>query len=456
MTATVARATPELRQIPIRDLVLSKHNPRTDVGDLSELEASIRVQGVLEPLIVVREDGHFAVVAGSRRLAAARKAQLVEVPAIVRDLSEEEQAAIALIENLQRTDLSPLEEARGYRSWLDLTKKTQAELAKQIGKAPSTIANALRLLEAPKPVQDALADGRITAAHARVALSVPEKALPLLDLRAGASVKQLEDQARVAQRSLGAYEKLKAEVERARAAGKTVTWDRDDREVWLGGGEFSLEAMFGKAPARIAGRLSAGQDWYGQVSTKTHTTVCDCTAVAIHGSGGLEPVCISPTGWKKAEAIARKNAGRAPRSERKKAQTAEQKRKAAERALKLSEKSADQALSEVVASKFGARPQKIDARFTKGGIDGEPARLALFGFAAGRSLRGKTWKVELWKKIAALPLRSVREKVAQLAVANAFAEIRYAGHYGGPNNSATIRRLVDAHYSSRGRKAAKR
>lgn len=140
-------ATGELKQIRLADLKVHDLNPRSDVGDLSELEASIRANGVLEPIVVVRSNGHYEIVAGSRRAAAAKRAQLVEIPAVVRDMDERQIAAAALVENLQRKDLAPLEEAEGYQRYIELTGASQADLAKAVGKAPSTIANALRLLD---------------------------------------------------------------------------------------------------------------------------------------------------------------------------------------------------------------------------------------------------------------------------------------------------------------------
>jgi ParB/RepB/Spo0J family partition protein len=455
----------EVQEIPISQTTVSSRNPREQKFSGEEFDGlveSVRAQGVIQPVIAVRENGHFEVVDGSRRLAAAKRAGRTTIPAIVRELeiTEQEVAEIALTANLQRKDLTPLEEARGYKGWLDLTKKTQAELAKRVGKAPSTIANALRLLDAAPAIQKALEKGDITAAHAKVAMSVPEKALGLVDLKKDVSVHELEEQAREAQRSFTAVERIRAAIAKAEASGKVVTWQTrsqygDHRAtIWLGGIEVDVARTFGEPKKKLAGILGRG---YNVVERATHDIDCTCDAVALNSNGDLVAACVSPTGWKKAQARARENMGRATPAQRKKAKTAEQRRKDAARDLKTSQKTAASALESPDRWR-SVDPKKIDERYLRGGLAGEPARLALFGKAARVSGRGKVWKVELWKKITAMPLKDVRERVARLAVASAFGEIRYAGSYGGPPVSATIRRLVEEHYAPRKakKKGAKR
>lgn len=460
----------ELREIPLADLKIHAATPRTDVGDLSDLVASIKERGVQEPILVVAENGHFAIVAGRRRFEASKKAGRTTVPAIVRDLTPEDVATVALIENLQRKDLAPLEEAEAYRAWLTLTGKSQRDLAAAVGKDESTISNTLRLLEAPKPVKDALAKGHITAAHARAAMSVPESGLSQLDLTKSVSVHELEEQARRAKRAAGVIDKLGEAIAKAEAAGKVVTWakDRHRDEIYVNGVEIDIEKAFGKPKKALAGMLSSGGYGYSTITRAQHDEVCECEAVAIGYQGQLEPACISPTGYKKAEAKARASYGRAAPAKRKKQKTAEERRKEAERDTKAAIREADEALNFKKLRTYHPLKTNVAPALLKGGLAGEPARLVLFGEVIGNSSgsnKSKTWEVELWKKIAKLPLKTVREYVARWAVAAALEEIRGTNRlkgYGtsgaplGTNNAATITQLVNAHFGVKATKKAKR
>ncbi|MFQ3620332.1 MAG: ParB/RepB/Spo0J family partition protein [Spirochaetales bacterium] len=156
-------------------LVPNPHQPRKEFSQeaLEELAASIRSKGVLQPLLVEKQsDNSYLIIAGERRYRAAQLAGLSEVPVIVRSFSEEEKLEIALIENLQREDLTPIEEAKAYRAVMDSAGLSQEELSERIGKNRSTIANSLRLLKLPEDMQEALHKGEITAGHARAILSV--------------------------------------------------------------------------------------------------------------------------------------------------------------------------------------------------------------------------------------------------------------------------------------------
>ncbi len=139
---------------------------------LAELADSIREQGVLQPILVESGDDGYTIVAGERRYRAALMAGLVEVPVIVRSLTREERLEIGLIENVQREDLTPIEEAEAYRSLMNTFKVSQEEISKRVGKKRSTVANALRLLNLPDEMQRALSTGALTAGHARAILSV--------------------------------------------------------------------------------------------------------------------------------------------------------------------------------------------------------------------------------------------------------------------------------------------
>jgi ParB family chromosome partitioning protein len=155
-------------------------NPRQprvefDEGALADLVASVRAQGVLQPLLVRRlESGDFELIAGERRLRAAERAGLTHVPVFVRDTSDVESLEMALVENVQRDDLSPLEEATAYQRLIHEFGHTQEEVAERVGKSRPAIANALRLLRLPESIKLDLARGRLTAGHARVLLSIDD------------------------------------------------------------------------------------------------------------------------------------------------------------------------------------------------------------------------------------------------------------------------------------------
>jgi ParB family transcriptional regulator, chromosome partitioning protein len=161
----------EQRLLSIDQLHSSGHNPRKifDTIELVELVQSIREKGLLQPIIARpdHERGGFEIVAGERRWRAAQKAALHTVPVIVRDLSDQEAAEFALIENVQRTDLNPIEEASGYSELIERFGYTQEQVAEVIGKSRSHLANTLRLLRLPGSVQALLQDGRLTSGHAR-------------------------------------------------------------------------------------------------------------------------------------------------------------------------------------------------------------------------------------------------------------------------------------------------
>jgi len=164
----------ELR-LPLDQLKANPNQPRRvfDEDALQELAASIREHGVIQPVVVeTTADGGYLIVAGERRCRAARIAGLREVPAVVRNYSDERRLEVALIENVQRMDLNPIEEAAAYRNLMELTGLSQEEVAARVGKNRSTVANALRLLKLPEDVQGALAAGQLTPGHARSILSV--------------------------------------------------------------------------------------------------------------------------------------------------------------------------------------------------------------------------------------------------------------------------------------------
>jgi len=187
-----------VRPIPLDLLEPSPFQPRMAVEPeaLNELAASIRARGILQPLLVrphPEEPQRFQIIAGERRWRAAALAGLHEVPALVRPLSDSDAMAAALVENLQRQDLNPLEEAEGYLRLIQEFGLTQETLAAAVGKSRGHISNTMRLMGLPASVQIALRDGTITAGHARALLShpAPETLLAVVTLR-GLSVRQTE------------------------------------------------------------------------------------------------------------------------------------------------------------------------------------------------------------------------------------------------------------------------
>jgi len=164
----------EILELAITEISPNPLQPRTDIGEeqIAELADSIRKVGVLQPIIVRPEGAGYQIIAGERRWRASRAAGLERVPVRVMATSETEALALALIENLQREDLNPVEEARGYRRLIDEYSMTQSELADRVSKSRSAVTNTLRLLDLPEDIQELLYRGQLTAGHARAILSV--------------------------------------------------------------------------------------------------------------------------------------------------------------------------------------------------------------------------------------------------------------------------------------------
>ena len=167
------------RRVPVSFLTANPNNPRQvfDTDDLDELAASIGARGIVQPIAVRPVAGasdRFEIIAGERRWRAAQKAGLHEVPIVVHDVSDREALEIAIVENVQRTDLNPIEEALGYARLINEFDYAQTDLAASLGKSRSHVANTLRLLRLPDMVLDALRDGRMTAGHARTLIGRPD------------------------------------------------------------------------------------------------------------------------------------------------------------------------------------------------------------------------------------------------------------------------------------------
>lgn len=173
--------------------------PRThyDENKLAELKASIKEKGILVPILVRLKDGQYQVVAGERRLKAARSLSVQEIPAIVREVSDQEALVLALIENIQREELNPIEEAEAYKKLIEEFRYTQDMVAESVGKDRSTITNLLRLLKLPAEIQQSVYDGGLSVGHARALLGVEslaeQKRFFDLVVKKGLSVRELEE-----------------------------------------------------------------------------------------------------------------------------------------------------------------------------------------------------------------------------------------------------------------------
>lgn len=163
--------------LPISKIKPNPKQPRHsfDENALEELADSIKQNGILQPLLVRKVGQTYQIVAGERRYQAAKRAGLKEVPVVIKDISDEDVFKLALIENLQRSDLSPIEEAQGYRQLIDENGLTQEQLGKALSKSRSAITNTLRLLDLPVEVQEMMGEGKLSAGHARAILAVPSE-----------------------------------------------------------------------------------------------------------------------------------------------------------------------------------------------------------------------------------------------------------------------------------------
>ncbi|KKD50467.1 ParB/RepB/Spo0J family partition protein [Listeria seeligeri] len=188
-----------VQNIPLKEIKPNPYQPRKifDTKAINELRDSIKIHGVLQPIILRNTAKGYEIVVGERRFRAAKEAKLKEIPAVVRDLTEEEMMELSVIENLQREDLSSLEEAESYQFLMKKLGLTQAKLAERVGKSRPYIANFVRLLTLPEEVQVMLRDGTLSAGHGRVllGLKVKKNIIPTAKkaVAQGLTVRQLED-----------------------------------------------------------------------------------------------------------------------------------------------------------------------------------------------------------------------------------------------------------------------
>ena len=234
--------------LPISEIEPNRAQPRKQFDDeaLAELSASISQHGVLQPLLVRPvAGGSYQLVAGERRWRASRMAGLTEVPVVIREMSDKEAAELALIENLQREDLNPMEEAMGYRTLMETYGLTQEETAKSVNKSRPAVANALRLLALPDPVHLLLEEGKLSAGHARAILAVPsgelQKKLAQKVIAEELSVRQTEALAK----------RLAAEP---REAAEPKSAAGPDLSIYLREAEKTLATRFGRKVHIINGR----------------------------------------------------------------------------------------------------------------------------------------------------------------------------------------------------------
>lgn len=198
--AAASTAVEAVVQVPIGKVVPNKYQPRTvfDDAKIEELARTIRTHGVIQP-IVLREiaEGQYEIIAGERRYRAMRKLEWIEVPAIIRNLSDKETASVALIENLQREELTAIEEALAYQQLIELHELTQEALAQRLGKGQSTVANKIRLLKLPQEVQQAILNKELSERHARALMKIKEEPVQLALVKEiiteQLSVKQVEE-----------------------------------------------------------------------------------------------------------------------------------------------------------------------------------------------------------------------------------------------------------------------
>lgn len=192
----------EIKKIPVDQIVPNRYQPRTvfDEEKIEELARTIHTHGIIQPIVVREyesENGKYEIIAGERRWRAIMKLGWKEIPAIIKEMNDKETASVALIENLQREELSPIEEAIAYGKLIELHHLTQEALAQRLGKGQSTVANKLRLLKLPEEIQEALLKKVITERHARalIPLNDREKQIKLLNeiIEKNLNVKQTEE-----------------------------------------------------------------------------------------------------------------------------------------------------------------------------------------------------------------------------------------------------------------------
>jgi ParB family transcriptional regulator, chromosome partitioning protein len=231
-------------EIPLSKIKPNDNQPRKIFEDTDELRDSIREKGILQPILVRKMEDHFQIIAGERRYRAAKELKLKEIPVIVLDTGEQETLEIALIENIQRKNLNPVEEANGYKMLIERFSLTQEEVAQRVGKERSTVTNLMRLLGLPQKILDDIARGILSTGHAKVLLSLDDPK------------EQLKWRGKINKKALSgrAVEKML----QARLAGKTNSKKIHHSDVFLKDLENTMEEYFG-TKVKISGTHKKGR-----------------------------------------------------------------------------------------------------------------------------------------------------------------------------------------------------
>jgi ParB family chromosome partitioning protein len=186
-------------EVDVNQIISNPHQPRLQFDDekMESLAQSIKVHGIIQPLIVSKKGNQYELVAGERRLQAAQKIGLKKVPVIVREADELQKLELAIVENVQRHDLNPIEEGKAYQKLCDEFEMSQEEVSRKMGKSRSLVANKIRLLSLPVEIQKGLIEGKITEGHAKAILSIPnpekQRALYEMILKSNLTVRQIEE-----------------------------------------------------------------------------------------------------------------------------------------------------------------------------------------------------------------------------------------------------------------------
>lgn len=447
-----------LEQLDLGLVDVHELNPRKDHGDLKPLAESIEQIGVIEPIVVVERDGRYHAIAGSRRLAASKLAGRTRIPARIMSLDDAQAAAAALIENIQRKDLNALEEAQAFAQYIALTGCTHKALGQKVGLAESTISNALRLIDAPKPLKQALAAGTINPAQARVFLTLKDPGLVEKAMKDVGRYRRGNDDAHftvedaqdvVAQlnaqymiSSPKAKEARKAALvakrEELEKQGKTVTWSENETYPE----ELAVKRYLGKPTAKIATSLGAGIGW------PSHAKDCGCRTVELVVERTRDPktgdegekiivrsVCTNVAAYRKWH---RKRFGapggdstRAP-----KPKTLAQIAKETARARKRAEAEVAKALKPKVPD---AKMRPAFAKLAKSSIGADAARAIVYMYAVSGDygFMAEDEAALAWPLVVKMPAKKLSALACSLIANHLGDEFRYLGPHRASAGSAT-------------------
>jgi ParB family chromosome partitioning protein len=267
-----------IRELPVDLIERNPEQPRTrfDQTALEELASSLARHGVLQPIVVRKSaGGAFRLVVGERRLRAAKLAGLATIPAVVREVNETGALEIALVENLQREDLNPIDEARGYEALVEVSGVTQSDVADRVGRDRSTVANAIRLLDLPEDVQEMLSAGTLTAGHGRALLGAngreAQLALARRAVSRGLSVREVE--------ALARGPRPKRRTARTRRTGDAVTREWEERLQRVLGTQVRIDKMGSEGTIRI--------EYYSQEDLERILDLLVAAGQRLEGTAGI-------------------------------------------------------------------------------------------------------------------------------------------------------------------------